>query len=289
MMSSSNCRRVEWRRPYEVLGGPILWTVRLLRALTAFLKRDFRIARSYRLPFAFEFLSALFVVVEFSLVAKLVPPDEVIGGYFAFVTVGLVLGAFLASGLSLIATSVRQEQVQGTLEAVLSSGLATPALAGGISAYPMILAVVRAIIYVTLGALFGAKMPHANWPLAAAGLALGSISFTGLGLIVVSLVLVFRQAAGVTTWLVSMLTFAAGVIFPLRLLPGWLESLANLSPATQTLRLARDAMLDGAPWSSSWLNLAILVGMAAVYGSLALVTLAAGLRRARKTGGLAQY
>jgi ABC-2 type transport system permease protein len=255
----------------------------------AFLRRDVGIITSYRVPFAGELVGAIAVVAEFALISRLVPQEEVPGGYFSFVTVGLIVTAFLAAGVTVLAASIRQEQVQGTLEVMLCAGLSPRRLASGLSAYPLVAASARGLVYGVLAALAGAGFSDANWPLAVVSLALGSVSFIGLGLFAVALVLLFKQAQAVSTWIVSMLTFFAGALFPLSLLPEWVQRLAMLSPVTQALDLARRAILSGESLGEvrgAVLALAVTSVLLVVCGVAAL---SGGLRRARRTGALGQY
>ena len=57
---------------------------------------------------------------------------------------------------------------------------------------------------------------------------IGSISFAGIGLIGVALVLSIRQAGAATTWLVSLLVLVGGTYFPLHVLPSWLRTPADV-------------------------------------------------------------
>jgi ABC-2 type transport system permease protein len=107
--------------------------------------------------------------------------------------------------------------------------------------------------------------------------------------VAVGLVLVFRQAVGGVAWLLGVATLLAGVVFPIDLLPGWLRFLSGLSAATWTLQVVRQALLEGASWSSEWRSLVVLVIMGVGYVAFALVTLALGLRHARRVGSLSQY
>lgn len=254
----------------------------------AYLRRDFQIAVSYKVPFLFDLVGALFVLFEFFFVAKLVPEGATTGDYLRFVSIGLVVTTFLTSGASVIAGSVRQEQVQGTLEINLSMGLPPSVYALGIASYPLAAAVVRASIYAAIAGALGTRLPEANWLLAALALVLGAVSFVSIGLMAVALVLIFRQAAGAVGWLIGLTTLLAGVIFPIELLPGWLRVLSGLSPATWALQVTRDA-LQGAPWGNEWRALTVLalLGTASVAAAITALTLA--LQRARATGVLSQY
>jgi ABC-2 type transport system permease protein len=260
-----------------------------VRTLGAFVLRDVQVYLSYRIPFVLDILSSAFVVLTFFFVSRIVSPGEVSGGYLAFVMVGLALTAFLEAGMSIIAGNVRQEQVQGTLEATVATGIPTPILAGGLSVYPLVASAVRAVVYVLLAAAVGARAPGANWGLAVTATVLASVSFAGIGLVAAALVLVIRQVAAATAWLASFLILMAGAYFPPRLLPDWAEAIAALSPFTHALRLMREAVLEGASWSASRGSLILLGAFAAVFAGLGVGALAVSLRWARRRGALAQY
>ena len=66
----------------------------------AFLRRDFQIALSYRVPFLFDFVGAFFVIFEFYYLSQLVPEGGATGDYLGFVVTGLVVTTFLASTAS---------------------------------------------------------------------------------------------------------------------------------------------------------------------------------------------
>ena len=258
-------------------------------AVSAFFRRDITVSLSYSIPFVLELVALAFTVLTFRFVGQLISPGRVPGGYFAFVSVGLALSAFLDAGVVALGSNLRQEQVQGTLEATLAAGLPIPSLAAGMAAYPMVAAAVSALAYVALAGMLGADAPDANWTLGALSAVIGSVSFVGLGLVGAALVLVIRRAAAATGWLVAVLSLAGGEFFPPGLLPGWFEALANLSPFTQALRLARRAILGGLPWSDSWGSLAILALMAAAYLAVGIGTLSLGIRHAKRTGSIGQY
>jgi ABC-2 type transport system permease protein len=255
----------------------------------AFSRRALAVTLSYRLPFAAELLTAVLVVAEFFFIGKIVPSSEVGGGYFAFVTVGLVVSAFLAAGVATIATTIRDEQSQGTLELVLASGLSAGQLAVGVATFPLIEACARSALYLGAALLLGLRLQGANIGVGFLGLAVGSSAFVGLGLVGVSLVLVFRRASAAVAWIVGIASFASGVLFPPRVLPEWLQQLARLSPVTVTLEVVRGGLLDGASLVSMLDELALLVMMSLACLGIGVASIHAGLRWARRSGTLAQY
>jgi len=259
-------------------------------AFAAFLRRDLRVALSYKIPFILEIAAIAFTVLTYIFVSKLISPGRVPGGYFAFVLIGLTVSGFLGAGVYQLGSNLRQEQIQGTLEALLACGVPIGGLAGGMAAYPFVSALWSSVIYVVVGAIAGARAePGANWLLALTALGVGAVSFVAIGLVGAALVLIFRRAAAATGWLVAVLSLAGGELFPTTLLPGWFRALADLSPYTQTLRLIRTALLEGGGWADGASALIILALMALGYGALGITALALGLRHGRRTGSLGQY
>ena len=265
-------------------------TFRQVRAsIRAFAARDLEVALSYKIPFVLEIVGSAFAILTVWFVAKLVGPEIVPGGYFPFVVAGLVVSAFVDAGLSALGSGLREEQLTGTLEATLSSGLRPTALAAGMSAYPMVSAVFGAVVYTAMAAALGARIGGANWSLALSAVAIGSVSFAGLGLVGAAIVLVVRRAAGAVGWLVAVLALGAGEFFPPDLLPGWVQKLALLSPFTWCLEIVRRSVLEREGWSDAWRAILVLIAMAFVFTGLGIWALTAALQHARRRGTLGQY
>jgi len=93
--------------------------------LPAFLRRDFLIALSYRVVFVSDLLGLLVQGVLFYFVGELVNPSTLPTyngsptSYLEFVLIGVAVGVFVQLGLSRVALSFREEQLQGTLESML--------------------------------------------------------------------------------------------------------------------------------------------------------------------------
>jgi ABC-2 type transport system permease protein len=96
-----------------------------LTKATAFIKRDFLTEISYKSTFLMNLIGIFFSVLTFFFIAKLfgqaaAPHLQEYGGdYFPFVLIGIAFSTFLGVGLGTSATALRQEQMLGTLEAML--------------------------------------------------------------------------------------------------------------------------------------------------------------------------
>jgi ABC-type polysaccharide/polyol phosphate export permease len=116
-----------------------------------FAGRDLRIARSYRFPFIMTILGTVMSLITFRFIAELVGDASAIkatGDYFAFVVVGMVMAQVLERTLSGPGGSVRQEQVQGTLEVLATKPMSIASLAAGWSGYPIMESLVSAFVLV---------------------------------------------------------------------------------------------------------------------------------------------
>ena len=106
-----------WARP---LGG-----LRELQKLSAFARRDFLFAWSYRTAFFSDWIGLGVQAVLLSFVGRLAKDSAVPSyngqqaTYMAFAMIGVAIGVFLQLGLDQIATGMRQEQLMGTLEPLL--------------------------------------------------------------------------------------------------------------------------------------------------------------------------
>jgi ABC-2 type transport system permease protein len=257
--------------------------------VSAFFRRDAGIEFSYRTPFVADAFAILFGVLEFYFLAKLVPPDEVPGGYFAFSTSGLVLSVLIGAGISGVAGAVRQEQVQGSLEPLLAAGVGTARLALGMAVYPMTSGAVRAFAYAVFAMVIGVGDSIGAWAPAIVALVLAGLSFAAMGIALAGLVFVIRRVGAMGGFLITVMAFAGGVLFPVSLLPGWVRALSVLSPATAALSVTRGALFEGWGWGQALPGLALLFALAIAYVSLSLGCLAAGIAWGRRHGTLADY
>src|SRR5204862_88120 len=77
---------------------------------------------------------------------------------------------------------------------------------------------------------------------------LGSFSFIGIGMIAAILPLLYvERGAQMTFVLQSCLLLVSGVYYSIDVLPGWMQVLSHLSPATYVLDGVRKGLIDGTP------------------------------------------
>ena len=115
------------------------------------------------------------------------------GDYFSFVLIGIAFSSYLSIGLNVFSQNLRQEQMMGTLEALLVTQTGIPTIILSSSLYSFILISFRVVAYLLLGALvFGVNMSGATLPAALLILILTIICFSGLGIISASFIMVLK-------------------------------------------------------------------------------------------------
>jgi len=254
--------------------------------------RDFLIARSYRMAVVLDlFLGVLNLVVYYFISQTFGnPAPSDLGNapsYFAFASVGIAMTTVINAASAAVSGRVRQEQLTGTLEATLTQPVSSAGLAAGMSGLPFLTAAVRAAMYLVLAAvILDLNFPQADWVGAAAVLAISGFALSSLGILSAALVMVVKRGDVVVSLGVFALGFLSGSVFPISVLPDWLEPIAEVMPTRFSFDGLRDALFGGGDWSRDVLVLCVF---AVVLIPPALWAFAASLRAAKRSGSIAEY
>jgi ABC-2 type transport system permease protein len=156
----------------------------------------------------------------------------------------------------------------------------------GQGAFAVLYGLVRAtILFFVVAAFIGIHMPHANFAAAFALLAIASFSFMGIGMMTSVLPLISPEKGAQLGFVAQGLMLAvSGVYYPVSVMPGWMQAIAKISPATYALRGDRAAIVDGA--GVAWADVWPLLVIAAAAIPLGLAIFRRGERYAKKHGKL---
>ena len=173
------------------------------RKVPAFLRRDFLTMLSYRVAFVGDLLAIAVQAVMFGFIAELVDPSAlpvyngVSTGYFEFVMIGVVIVTVSGLLLQKVSTAIREEQLMGTLEALLVTPTSTTTVQAGSAAFdlffiPIRMAVLLLVVAVTFGLGFA---PSGIVP--SLVLLMCFVPFVwGLGLVTAAVIVTFRRGGG---------------------------------------------------------------------------------------------
>jgi len=267
-----------------------LWKLGLL------FRRDFAVARSYRAAFVIEIFEALLGSASFYFLSRFVestklekslPPGTT---YFAFALVGIAFFDYLSVALYTFDASLQEARQNGTLENLLVTQTSLPVILAGSSLYPFVLMSARTAVYVAWGAmLFGFPVRAANW--AGAFLVLGAsvLAFSSLGILSASYLLVFKRGNPVNWAILGLSSVAGGMMYPVSVLPTWLQRVARLIPMTYSLEGMRAAILGHATIRELAPSLEGLAIFAAIFLPVSFAIFSWALRRTKITGTLTHF
>ncbi|HJZ65870.1 MAG TPA: ABC transporter permease [Candidatus Acidoferrum sp.] len=262
--------------------------------LWLFFRRDLLIAKSYRSPFVMEILQALFGTAMFYYVARFVDSPELrqslpqSGGYFAFSLIGFVFLDYMNAALDAFDRSLEEARDSGTLEHLLVTQTSLPAMLAGSALYPFAVTTLRIAVYLAWGALFfGFPLRSANWLAVLAVVLVSLLAFSGLGILSAAYLLLFKRGNPAKWLVIGISSVVGGMLFPVSILPDWLQILARLNPITYALDAMRAALLGSARVQDLLKPIAILLCFAAVLLPSSMLAFAAALGRTKSTGTLA--
>jgi ABC-2 type transport system permease protein len=230
-------------------------TAGYLDAAAAVVKRDVLVFRSYRFRFPAQVVRSFIAVAVFYYVSRLVTVAPFNGpdAYFAFAVVGVVIMQVLLASLNALPSRVRHEVVAGTFERMVVSPLGPTVGVISLSIFPLLLALVSGVL--TLGfaaAVFGMPVRWATAPLSLPIALLGCLSFVALALVATAAVILFKETQAGVGLITTAIAFLGGFIFPVALLPEWIQWTSEAQPVTPTLELLRNTLvgtpINGSPW-----------------------------------------
>ena len=271
---------------------PFLFNLPRLGVITALVRRDYMVQRSYRLVFVLDVFYGIVNLLVFYFISQTFNDASTadLGGapsYFAFASIGIAITIVLQAASGGLAHRIREEQLTGTLEALTTQPITVPELSFGLAAFQFGFGMIRAAFYLLLSALFfGVSFAQADWVgfttvLIASGGALAS-----LGVILGALVLVLKRGEVVTGAVTFAMGLVSGAFFPVEVLPRWLQAIGSIMPTRFAYDGLRSAIFEGGGWGGD----AVALVLYAVIGlPIGVWCFSRALDHSRRTGTISQY
>jgi ABC-2 type transport system permease protein len=207
-----------------------------------------------------------------------------------FVFVGYTMYMWLSSLLWGAGTSLRQEQLRGSLEAVFLTPASrlVPLFGPGVGTLlPMTLTF--GIMFLALWIFFGVVPPLAAIAQSAVIVALGVPALYAIGALFAASVLRFGEVGPIVQLIRGMFVLACGITFPVAMLPFWAQVWAWLMPPTYIVEDIRQVLLRGAGLADVVTHMAIVLAIGALTALLAIVVFRWLETSARRTGMLSRF
>ncbi len=206
----------------------------------------------------------------------------------------LVIGTSVWSYLSVtfdgVTDIINMERWEGTIEHTFMAPISRFTHMVGSCVY----AVVHGMLFtflqlLVIAAFFHLDLSQANYLTAVFMLVLGSFSFIGFGIGAAILPLLYTEKGSQMSFIVrAVILLVSGVYYPISVLPGWMQPIARISPATYVLDGLRAAIMQNKPiwspeiWGYTWPL--IITGIVSLPLGIYLFGLAE--RYAKRTGKL---
>jgi ABC-2 type transport system permease protein len=177
--------------------------------------------------------------------------------------IGATIWAFLGIIFEFMTETVAWERWEGTIEYTFMAPLSRLVHLFGQGAFAVLYGLVRAtILFFAVAAFIGIHAPQANYGAAFALLAVGSLSFIGVGIMTSVLPLISPEKGAQLGFVAQgVMLVVSGVYYQVSVMPEWMQWVAKISPATYVLRGDRASVISGAglAWADVWPLLIIAV------------------------------
>jgi ABC-2 type transport system permease protein len=256
-----------------------------LKASYAFIERNFYLTRRY---WGWE-VAFLVYSVAGALSISLIGADQGSPRLILLLMVGAIFWNYLSVVFSWIAETIAVERWEGTIEYTMMAPVRRGTQLFGSVLYAMLYGLVHTAVILVVLVLFFPQLDFtgANPATVALFMVLGSFSFVGIGMIAAILPLLYvERGAQMTFVLQSCLLLVSGVYYSIDVLPGWMQVISRLSPATYVLDGVRHGLIDGAPIGSLLNDVWPLIVMGIVLIPLGLWAFGQAERYAKRTGKL---
>ncbi len=256
-----------------------------LKASYAFIERNFNLTRRY---WGWE-LAFLVYSVAGALSISLIGAQAGDPRLLLTLMIGAIFWNYLSVVFSWIADTIAVERWEGTLEYTMMAPVRRATQLLGSTAYAIVYGLIHTAAMLVVLVLFFPQLDfaRANPATALAFVALGSFSFVGIGMMAAILPLLYvERGAQMTFVLQSCLLLVSGVYYSVEILPGWMQVLSRLSPATYVLDGVRRGLIDGAGIDALWGDVWPLVVMGVLLIPLGIWAFGRAERYAKRTGKL---
>lgn len=210
--------------------------------------------------------------------------------YLPFVVLGVAFNGLVTSALEDGGNAVYEEESHGTWDLLALAPfnrfvwMFSKTLAGLVTGFVDFFAVLA------LGALvLDVPVTGGGLVVALAGIAATVLALQGFGFTMAAIGLVWKQPFVIAFILSPVILLLSGMMFPIHVLPAWVQPISNALPLTHGLKIVRDALLLDAGFADlgsefQWLALTGLGFMLVGYASFRAME-----RRARRLGVMGRY
>ena len=183
--------------------------------------------------------------------------------------------SFVAYLLTILLTLISfvGERVSGTLDRLLATPLKESEIVTGYALAFGLLGTLQSAFLLSVGVLVFDITIVGNVMVAFFAIALLAVVSQSLGILISGLAKRESQAIQFFPFVVLPAFLLSGIFWPIEAIPSWLRPASYLVPTTYAVDACRDVMLKGWGLDKIWGNIAALVGFAAIFLTIAVLSL----------------
>ena len=229
-----------------------------LRASWAFIERNFNFTKRY---WKWEVVFFAYTIANSITMGFIGKGVEAFSGtkldtsyLILYMLLGSILWGYLSILFEIVAETVAWERWEETIEYTFMAPVKRATHLLSTCGYAILYGILRSgLILLVVSMFFDLDLSKSNFASAVGILAISSFSFIGLGIVASVLPLISpEKGVQVVHIFQALLLMFSGVYYEIEVLPGWMQNVARLSPATYALRGMRAAILDGDSLGSLW-------------------------------------
>lgn len=272
---------------------PLGW-LSVLRKSGAMFQRDAALALSYDFSFWTSWIGIAVQVLVFFFISGLIGPSAKFGfgghaaRYFDFIIVNLAFVRFQATAIQCFQTAIRDDQLAGTLEAIIATPTSLPIIILSRGLWAFTLTLMQVALFMILAVSLGLSLTHVNILSAVVFTLLTIACMSPLGVMSAAGIMTFKQATGTGFVMGGLTQLLGGVLFPVSSLPRVLQDVSWLLPIRHALDGIRGAV-HGATLAQLAPDAIWLLIAAAVLLPISLSSFGRAVQRAKMDGTLGQY
>jgi ABC-2 type transport system permease protein len=208
--------------------------------------------------------------------------------FVLYLAIGTAMWTYISVVFDSVTETVTIERWEGTIEYTFMAPISRMTHMLGTCIFALLHGIVMTIIQVAvLAAFFHLDLSHADWGATLVIILVGSISLIGIGEVSATLPMLFTERGAQMAYIIrAIMLLVSGVYYPITVLPGWLQVVSKISPATYMLDGLRAAIQSGYGVDRLWYDIWPLLICGVVSIPLGLWIFDRAERYAKRTGKL---
>ena len=223
----------------------------MMKFIFAQIKKDFLWDYSYKITFFSQFIGIFLTVLTFFFISKtfLFAEGSLLqnfeNNYFGFAIVGISILDLISILMRSIATSIRNAQSFGYIDILMTSATRPEVFLLSTCLYPFLKGFLRILVYLTF-LIFFSDLSISIYSLSIFFIVIivSILPFIGVAFLSSAFVMYTKQTDPINSLINIIISIFAGVVYPVDVLPLWMQQFSNFIPLTFQLDIMRDILIN---------------------------------------------